>query len=490
MNIVVIAGSPKGETSVTLQYVRYLEVHHPEHRWEVVHVASRIRALERRRALFDEVIERVQTADLVLWAFPVYVLLVPAGYKRFIELIGERGAGAAFAGKYAASLSTSIHFHDHCPHDYLRAVSEDLGMRFVGSHSPEMHDLEKPEGQAKLLAFGRTLLAAVDRRDAVPRRYAKLDSTSWAYQPGAASASVPTGARRVVILHDAAAGDDNLRAMVGRLRASFDGPVTVHDLSAVEIKGNCLGCLRCGHANRCAYEGKDDFIEFYRQEIMTADVLVFAGAVVDRHWSSRWRQFFDRAFFKTHQPSFRGKQLAFVVSGPLAQLANLQEVLTGYAMWQEANLVGFVSDEVADSVELDAQLDALAARLMHAAREQYVQPFDFRGVGGAKIFRDHIFGPLRFVFTADHRYYTKRGYYDFPTRSWRQRLLNFVLLLLFRVPRIRREFERRIKSEMIAPVRRQVERAAAQRGMLRPTQSGSALPVRPGGARQQQPASV
>ena len=72
-----------------------------------------------------------------------------AHYKRFIELVFERGAQAAFAGKYAASLSTSIHFFDHTAHNYIHAICDDLGMRFVESFSPDMTDLLNEEGRPK-----------------------------------------------------------------------------------------------------------------------------------------------------------------------------------------------------------------------------------------------------------------------------------------------------------------------------------------------------
>ena len=41
-----------------------------------------------------------------------------SNYKRFIELIFERHQEQVFAGKYTASLSTSIHFYDHTTHNY------------------------------------------------------------------------------------------------------------------------------------------------------------------------------------------------------------------------------------------------------------------------------------------------------------------------------------------------------------------------------------
>lgn len=468
MRIVVIAGSPKGETSVTLQYVRYLEKSFSSHEWVIEHVASRIPKLERNRAAFDAVIDQVRSADLVLWAFPLYVLLVPAGYKRFIELIAERRAQGAFAGKYAASLSTSIHFHDNCAHDYVRAVSEDLGMRFVGSHSPEMHDLEKEKGQRQLLDFGGGVLDVVQARLAVPRTFAPLASHEFAYESATDAAAVDATGLRVVILHDARKADVNLHAMVERVRRSMRGQVQVHNLWDVEIKGNCLGCLRCARSYRCAWQGKDGFIDFYDRVLRPADVLVFAGTVVDRHLSSRWRQFFDRAFFNTHTPSFAGKQLGFLVSGPLSQMANLREVLTGYTQWQEANLVGLVSDEVGSAGALDELLTAFAHRAVAAARAGTVQPFDFHGVGGAKIFRDHIYGPLRCVFRADHRYYARTGFYDFPTWNWRERLLNALWAILFLIPAVRREFDNKMRHNMIRGLQKQVANVQAERAAPSP----------------------
>lgn len=86
--------------------------------------------------------EDIRTSAGVLWAFPVYFLLVPAGVcKRFIELIWDLSQEAVFRDKYAESLSTSIHFHNQCAHSYMAAVCEDLEMHFTESFSADMYDL-------------------------------------------------------------------------------------------------------------------------------------------------------------------------------------------------------------------------------------------------------------------------------------------------------------------------------------------------------------
>ena len=87
MKIIVLNGSPKGPVSVTMQYVGYIASRHPEHELKVLHVAQRIHGLEKDPERFDEIVEEIRSADGVLWAFPLYFLLVSSQYKRFIELI-------------------------------------------------------------------------------------------------------------------------------------------------------------------------------------------------------------------------------------------------------------------------------------------------------------------------------------------------------------------------------------------------------------------
>src|SRR5271157_6396303 len=155
MKIVVLNGSPKGDVSVTMQYVHFLQKKFLQHELKILNISQRLPVIEKDEEKFREVIDEVRSADGVLWAFPLYYLLVHAHYKRFIELIFERGVKGAFQGKYTAALSTSIHFYDHTAHNYINAICDDLGMRFVESFSADMTDLLKEEGRTQLAQFGQ-----------------------------------------------------------------------------------------------------------------------------------------------------------------------------------------------------------------------------------------------------------------------------------------------------------------------------------------------
>ena len=117
MNILVLNGSPKGQYSITLQTINYLQKLHPEHTFEILHVGQRIKALEMD---FSQVIEAVEQADLLLFSYPVYTFIAPYQMHRFIELVKE--SGILLKGKYATQISTSKHFYDVTAHRYIKEI--------------------------------------------------------------------------------------------------------------------------------------------------------------------------------------------------------------------------------------------------------------------------------------------------------------------------------------------------------------------------------
>jgi multimeric flavodoxin WrbA len=448
MKIVVLNGSPKGDISVTMQYVLYIRKKFPDHEYEILNIAHEIKKIERDTAAWDKIIERVRSADLVVWAFPLYVLLVCAQYKRFIELIAEKKAHDAFAGKYAVSLSTSIHFFDQTAHAYIHAVSDDLGMKYLGEYSAEMHDLVSEAERKRLEKFASLTFSAVAEKIPVQSEHATLVRSSFAYVPGGGQEPVPAGTQNVVILTDDDGSSPNLAAMTGRLRTAFTGPVDIINLHGLDIRGGCLGCCQCGYDNTCVYT--DGFVDFYRNTLVPAAIIIMAGSVHDRYLSSAWKQFFDRSFFKGHTPALKGKQIGFVIAGPLRQVPCLKEALVAWADNGGCH-AHFVTDEVEESGDLDALLDTMARRLVQGAGSGYIPPHTFYAVGGHKIFRDNIWAGMRFVFQADYHYYQEHGMFDFPQAYLKTRLLNAILIPLTRIPGFRKKMFADMKHHMIEP---------------------------------------
>jgi multimeric flavodoxin WrbA len=438
-------GSPKGDSSVTIHSVNYLQKKYPEHDFSILDIAKRIKGIEKKRATFDQIIAEIAAADGVLWAFPLYLLLVPARLKRFIELIYARGAEYAFSGKYTAAISTSIHFCDHIAHRYIQAICNDLNMQFVASFSADMMDLIDEDERERLVQFGAHFLSAIQNQHPTAKRYRPLKWQDYSYRPGEGSRSIDAGDKKVLVVTDARPEDTNLQRMVGRFCSSFVADIEVVNLNDLKIVSSCIGCLQCGYDNQCALGERDDYVPFNREKVLEADVLIFAGTMTDRYLSSLWKTFFDRSFFMGHLPALVGVQLGVIVSGPLSGNENLREFFEGYAGWQNANIIDFVSDEVGNSDVIDAQLQELARQGAEFAKSGYVPPPTFLGVGAHKVFRDDVWGRLRTVFQADHRGYKKTGYYDFPMWDLPTHLMAHMGDLGMNIPKVRGSIQEMLK---------------------------------------------
>jgi multimeric flavodoxin WrbA len=452
MKITVLNGSPKGDQSTTMQSVHYIQKRFPEHELVFFNISKRIKRIEKNDEVFSEIIDQVRLSDAILWAFPLYVFNVHSGYKRFIELITEKGVQSAFRDKYTATLTTSIHFFDHTAHNYMNGICDDLDMKYVGGYSADMEDLLKEEERRRLIQFAGNFFETIENKTPTLKRYQPVVKRSFDYMPGQIVSKIKANDKKIIILTDAEYNQTNLHGMIERFEGCLEGEVEVINLNDVDIKGACLGCLRCGFENKCSYGDRDGFMEFYNTRLKAADVLIIAGEIKDRYLSSRWKLFFDRSFFNCHSPSLVGKQIGFLIAGPFSQIPDLRQMLEGWVEWQQSNLVDFITDEYVDSAEIDAMLQNFASQCIRFADKKYVKPQTFLGVGGMKIFRDEIWGRLRFVFQADHRYFQEHGIYDYPQRDLKTRFRNFIFMSLTKIPLIRREFPKRLVSEMLKPL--------------------------------------
>lgn len=444
MKIVVLNGSPKGEYSVTLQYVHYIQKKFPGHEWKIVHVSHHIKKLEQDEDTFQEIIDDVRSSDGVLWAFGLWVLAAPAQYMRFIELITERGVKEAFNQKYAAVMTTSIHYYDHTAHNYLRAVCEDLNMRYAEAISLDMIDIQQKAARKQIDIFAESFFNAIEQQRATTRVFPPLPVSTFIYQPAEPEQKLDAKGKKVLVLTDAYDTTTNLGKMIDRFTQSFSGEVDVINLNDIDIRGACLGCMRCGYDYTCVY--KDGFKDFYNNRVRTADIIVFAGTMQGRYLSSTWKTFYDRAFFWNHTPSLVGKQFGYLISGPLSHNANLIQILEASSISrQHANHVDIITDESEHSADIDAQLQSLAERLVSFAEKGCIRPQNFLGVGGHKVFRDNIWGRLRAVWQADHRYFKTHKLYDFPQKNYGLRILIALLMGLTMIPPIRKRYYAKIK---------------------------------------------
>ena len=114
MKILVINGSPKGNNSITLQTLLFLEKLFIEHQFTFLNVGQKIKHYEKK---FDEIKEELENTDIIIFSYPVYTFLVPYQLYRFIELLKENNVN--IKNKFATQVSTSKHFYDITAHKFV-----------------------------------------------------------------------------------------------------------------------------------------------------------------------------------------------------------------------------------------------------------------------------------------------------------------------------------------------------------------------------------
>ncbi len=439
MKIAVINGSPKGKYSITLQTVLYLQRKFPEHSFEVLHAGQKIKSLEKD---FSEAKKLMESADAVLFSYPVYTFLAPSQLHRFIEL--TKASGVGLQGKFATQISTSKHFYDVTAHKYIEENALDLGMGYIRGLSADMEDLLKPKGQEEAEKFFTRFLWA-----------AREDICVWKTEPDPpfhpVEATVPettAGEKRtdkdIVILTDNTDPASNLSKMIARFQKKLPFASRIVNIAAYPLAGGCLGCFRCAVSEKCVY--KDGFDSFLRENIQKADAIIYAFTVSDHSMGARFKMYDDRNFCNGHRTVTVGMPVGYLVSGRYAAEHNLRMVIEARSETGGNFLAGVATDEQAT----DMRVDQLAKSLTFALETGHTAPQNFWGVGGMKIFRDLIY-QMRGMMRADHKFYKKQGIYDFPQKKKLESMKMYLVGMLLSNEKILQKMGNKMNEGMLAP---------------------------------------
>ncbi len=474
MKIAVLNGSPKGDFSVTLQYVKYIQKHVQEHEFTVFNISRDIKkieenkeyiqrivlspntkTIEKTKGYFQRIIESVKESEGVIWAFPVYHFHVPAQYKQFIELIFERKAEEVFKGKYATVLMTSAHFYDNLAADYMHGICDDLSMRYTGEFSAEMNDLIRPDIRKQLLTFADYFFHSIYEQIPTPITYQPISANTLIYTPKNVQSKPKNGKKRIALLSDEMDEKSNLSRMIEVFIRSMPNSVSVFNIHEIGMDGGCFGCLHCGYDHECVHT--DSFKNFFDQYVLTADAVVFAGTIKDRFLSSTWRLFFDRTSVYGLCPILTGKQIGFLISGPLSQVPNLQETLKAYAqMSSQHPVVDIITDEYDSSDRLTSVIQGFVGKLMWVVHHELKLPRNFYGHAGYLVLRDLVY-LLRGVYAADHCYYKRHGFYNFPQKKLHRQVFNIFLALANKIPQAKKYIQAHMKEFMVRKFQKIVE---------------------------------
>ncbi len=453
MKIIILNASPKGDYSITLQYCLYILKTMPDEvSYEIINVGKNIKKLENDTTIFNEAVELIKEADGIIWAFPIYIYVVPYQLMRFLEVLESRDLLSVFKDKYAVSVSSSYHFFDHTAHNYIHATSEDLGMKYVEAYSSDIKDLFEKQVRDKLKAFGENFINHIRNKYPVVKAFREVSDVP-PYNPDIKSIehTKKDESKRVVLLTDTDNPNSNLSRMTEVLKRFLPYPVEEYNINELGIKGGCLSCMRCAFVGECVYN--DGFPEFHMNKVMSSDVIISAKTIRKRYFSPVWKLYYDRCFYNGHRTTFQGKHTANIVSGSLRELNDLREILLAIGEIGKRNLLGIVTDEYQDSKQITNLIKVLAKKIVWAVENNVQKPFTYRGVGGTKIFRDLIYS-LKGVMRDDHEFYKKNNLYDFPNKDWKNRIEQFKLKLLLSNKFLRPEAISRMNDELIKPYKK------------------------------------
>jgi len=443
MHILVLNGSPKGEYSITLQTIRYLEKKFPDSHFEVLHVGMKIKSLQKD---FSPAVAAIEKADILLFSYPVYTFIAPCQLHKFIELMKAHPVNVS--GKIATQITTSKHFYDVTAHRYVQDNAQEMGMQFIRGLSADMDDLTTEKGRKEAENWYLHFLWSAENRYFEPYFPAAV------YTP-AVPVTVPENGEAekpgdVVIIADLKPEDTQLSNMITRFRANLPYATRVVNLREYPFSGGCLGCFRCAVSGKCVH--KDGFDDFLRNQIQTADAMIYAFSIQDHSMGALFKMYDDRQFCNGHRTVTIGMPVGYLISGNLSKEENLRTIIEGRANVGSNILAGIATDEV----DPDTAIDRLCANLAYSLEHKNTGPQNFYGVGGMKIFRDLIY-QMRGFMRADHRFFKSHGQYDFPQKKWPQSLAMYLVGAMIANPKLHSKIGSQMNEGMLMPYKKVLE---------------------------------
>lgn len=453
MKIAVINGSPKGQYSITLQTILYLQKKNPKLEIEILHAAQMIRSLEND---FTRAKELLDSSDAVIFSYPVYTFIAPSQLHRFIELMKEHNID--MTDKYVTQLTTSKHFYDVTAHKYIEENMLDMGVRFIKGLSADMDDLLTDKGKEEAEKFLQRFLWSMEY---------KVFTQGVKTEPTANRVPVEKritnhkhlDGKDVVIVTDCDDDTSNLYYMIKRFRDNFKYNTRLVNINELKLNAGCLGCFRCAVSGNCVH--KDGFDNYLRVHIQTTDAIVYAFEIKDHSMGSRFKMYDDRNFCNGHRTVTEGMPVGYIISGDYSKESNLQMIIEGRAEVGGNFLCGIATDEF----DATADVEKLSRALTFALDTKQKAPRNFLGIGGNKIFRDLIW-QMRGMMRADHKFYKEHKHYDFPQKKWYKALIMYPIGWLLSSEKIVAKMGNKMNEGMIAPYKRlfkQMDRDEEQR---------------------------
>ena len=466
MHILVLNGSPKGDYSITLHTVLYLKELYPQDDFEILHVGQKIRSFEKD---FSSAASAIAAADVLLFSYPVYTFIAPYQMHHFIELMKEHKVSVK--GKIATQITTSKHFYDVTAHRYIQDNAQEMGMKYIRGLSADMEDLPTKKGQVEAKKFWEHFHFCIEQKMFEPcylkntlpahkeieipndNKYIKYqkkgnDFTYATFLSDLGKSKAST--KDVVIVADLKPEDKQLANMIARFQSRLSVNSRIVNIQEYPFRGGCLGCFNCATDGICIY--KDGFDAFLRDDIQTADAIIYAFSIKDHSMGTRFKMYDDRQFCNGHRTVTMGMPIGYLISGNYSEEQNLQMIIEGRAQVGGNILTGIATDEFSPN----ETIDQMAASLEYAFVNKNTQPQNFYGVGGMKIFRDLIY-QMQGMMKADYKFFKSHGQFDFPQKKKGTIIGMYLVGAMLSNKKLKAKLGNNMNDGMVMPYRKVIE---------------------------------
>ncbi len=457
--VLFLCGSPRRKRSASLYTANYL-ARFLDYDYEFVDVAKAKLSTDPSEAepAFLKIVEKMQTADAVVWTFGAWVLFVPVQMQYLLDKLFAQGHD--FSGKIAAAVMTSVRAYDDFILDRVRFVSEQLGFGYAGDVSAVgnpffgyVDDEEVTEDSCRVLAGQLNRMLAdgyVPARHYPPveRRY-----LSHTYRgPGFAVDDPPapkTGDKTILVFTGNRLSEDSANAsVIESIRRYSRNSVEVIELQDRHV-GPCVGCYLCDFHGDGVCVLKDEY-EAIKQHLHQVDGIVFVGTCASGMVDCHLKAFLDRCWGIAHCPSLKGKY-GFVVAtggGPLE--AEAAWYLRGILNKTGTRYIAALTQSAADAPVFAATVRRTVEDLDRALDEkwQIADRFGTRGVTWT--FRDLV-ATSGMVLRADYRFHKEHRMFDAPSPGG----VNALMRLLFK--------SKKLKQRLMATKQAQIAKAREER---------------------------
>jgi len=456
--VLFICGSPRSRRSASLCTAKYL-AGFLDYDYEFLDVAkARLSTVSgEAEPAFLRIVEKIQTADAIVWTFGAWVLFVPVQMQYLFDKLFAQEYD--FSGKIAAAVLTSVRVHDDFILDRVRFVSEQLGLGYIGDVSAVgnpffgYEDEEVTENSCRVLAgqLNRSLADGympARHYPQVERRYLSPMNRG----PGFAvdDPAVPkTGDKTILVITGNRLSEDAANAsVIESIRRYSRNSVEVIELQDLQV-GPCVGCFLCDFHEDGICVLNDEYGTI-KQHLHQVDGIVLVGTCTSGMVDCHLKAFLDRCWGITHRPSLKSKY-GFVVAtggGPLeAQAAwYLRNVLSKYG----PRCLAALTQSTADAPGFTATLRRTVEDLDRALDEKWQIADRFGARGVTLTFRDLV-ASKGMLLRADYRFYKAHRMFDASSPGG----VNALRRLLFR--------NKKLEKWLLATAQTRIEKAREER---------------------------